>query len=340
MKKDRPTREVGMIEDGVEVPESALLKLQDDGGYGGVEGLADEELADPAELERQIYVAEWGPILALPCTGFDGGIRPLIDECGRLDWGAFGTWDYERLRGPFDKAGYKADKLQEQLRWALIMFGIVQERLSVQARVEVVARIRTEVDLDDFEDMNEYSYARWYLRARTHKAEATCRRLVALFPGARVCARVERVDERAASRLRRFKPDVLLCATDNAASRLALQQAGRSLGLPTVLGATDSNGCDVYVQEVEGPSLDDQNFGAISRAAETEAERRRRRGCDATPIFVTPGLVAGALMAHRLVQIREGYRGLLPIRWRGGGVMKEQGRWISDESIDNGTGLV
>ncbi len=159
------------ISDGVEIAESSLLRVERDRGYGSVPGLDDDELADSAELEQQVFLADWGPILALPCRGFDGGIRPVIDEFGKLDWGAFGTWDYERLKGPFDKARYKADKLQEQLQWALIMFSMVQERLSVQARVDVAVRIRGGVDLDDFEDMNEHAYARWYLRSRRLRNE-------------------------------------------------------------------------------------------------------------------------------------------------------------------------
>jgi hypothetical protein len=166
-RHETTSQEAFIIEDGIEVPESALLRVERNSGFGSVAGLADEELADSEELERQVTLAEWGPILTLPCRGFDGGIRPVIDEFGKLDWGAFGTWDYERLRGPFDKARYKADKLQEQLQWALIMFSMVQERLSVQARLDVAARIRAGVDLDDFDDMNEYAYARWYLRTRS-----------------------------------------------------------------------------------------------------------------------------------------------------------------------------
>jgi hypothetical protein len=160
--------EQGFItEEDIVVPESALLSVERDSGYGSVPGLDDEELASPAELERQVFLAEWGPILALPCKGFNGGIRPIVDEFGHLDWGAFGTVDFLRLREPFDKARYKADKLQEPLQWALITLGMVQERLSLQARLEVLARIRSGVDLDAFEDANEHAYARWYLRARS-----------------------------------------------------------------------------------------------------------------------------------------------------------------------------
>lgn len=166
-RQETTTQEAFIIEDGVEVPESALLSVERNSGYGSVPGLEDEELADSAELERQVLLADWGPVLELPCRGFHGGIRPVIDEFGHLDWGAFGTWDFERLRGPLDKARYKADKLQEQLQWALIMLNMVQERLSLQARVEVLARVRSGADLDDFEDTDEHAYARRYLRARS-----------------------------------------------------------------------------------------------------------------------------------------------------------------------------
>jgi hypothetical protein len=166
-RHEMTSQQACIIEEGIEAPESALLRVERNSGYGGVPGLEDEELASPAELERQVVLAEWGPILALPCRGSDGGIRPVIDESGRLDWGAFGTWDFEWLRGPFDKARYKADKLQEQLQWALIMFSMVQDRLSVQVRLEVAARIGNGVDLDDFKDADEHAHARWYLRTRS-----------------------------------------------------------------------------------------------------------------------------------------------------------------------------
>lgn len=158
------------IED-IDVLESAWLRVQHQRGYGTVPDLGDDELASPAELERQVALAEWEPILDLPFEAPRSAIRPHIDESGHLDWGAFGTVDFEKLYPRFDKAQFKADKLQEQLRWALIMFSMVQERLSVQARLDVAARIRAGVDLDDFDDMDEHAYARWYLRARNLRSQ-------------------------------------------------------------------------------------------------------------------------------------------------------------------------
>ena len=59
--------ENGFAEDEVEdVPVSALLHEERRNRYGSVPGLDDEELADPAELERQVYLQEFGPVLALP----------------------------------------------------------------------------------------------------------------------------------------------------------------------------------------------------------------------------------------------------------------------------------
>ena len=92
---------------GVEVPESALRTGgQEQQGTAACRALSDDELASPAELERQVALAEWGPILALPCEARDGGFHPDIDECGHLD-GAFGTVDFERLYPSFDKASTK-----------------------------------------------------------------------------------------------------------------------------------------------------------------------------------------------------------------------------------------
>ena len=122
------TQEALMTYEEIVVPESAMLRVERDTGYGSVPGLEDEELADPAELERQVFIDEWGPILALPCKGSGGGFRPAIDEFGHLD-GAFGSVDFARLRPPFDKARYKADILREKLNDVLITLDIVKQRV-------------------------------------------------------------------------------------------------------------------------------------------------------------------------------------------------------------------
>ncbi len=112
-----------------DVPVSAVLVPLKSKGYGSVPGLDDEELADPTELERQVMVDEWGPVLQLPVKTTRGWIQPNMHESGEVDFGAFGTVDFERGRPAFDKARYKADKMRQQLADLTIMIAIVKDRI-------------------------------------------------------------------------------------------------------------------------------------------------------------------------------------------------------------------
>ncbi len=98
------------------VPFWVWLEAHKTNPYGSVPDLPDEELADPRELERQAFIKDWGPILALPVRGSRMTIRPAIDEDGDLNWGAFGTVDFERYAPTFDRTKYKLGKLTEQWR--------------------------------------------------------------------------------------------------------------------------------------------------------------------------------------------------------------------------------
>ena len=154
-----------VVVDGVVVPESALLRRECGKRYGSVPGLPDEELADPGELERQVYMEEFGPVLALPTKGGQRGIRPAIDETGGVDWGAFGTVDFERGVPAFDKARYKEDRLREELKDVLIMVGIVAPHVRVNARRLVLRYLRQgTITLDDIEDEDMLALARLFLR--------------------------------------------------------------------------------------------------------------------------------------------------------------------------------
>ena len=112
-----------------------LLSVQRQDRYGNVPGLDASELANADELERQVLQAEWEPVLALPVQGRQWGIGPVMDESGGIDFGAFGTVDFEKYYGSFNKARYKADKLREQLKDLVIRISIVKERLPGRARV-------------------------------------------------------------------------------------------------------------------------------------------------------------------------------------------------------------
>lgn len=135
--------------------------------YGSVPGLDEGELADPDELERQAMLEEWGPILALPVRHVPRGVRPAIDEDGRVDWGAYGTVDFSRIRPDFDKAQYKADKLREELKGVFIMFSIVKERLPGLAKYRVLKYLRMGViDEEDIANWDMWELAKLDERAR------------------------------------------------------------------------------------------------------------------------------------------------------------------------------
>lgn len=143
--------------------------------YGSVPGLDDEELADPEELERQVMLDEWGPILSLPVKRHDNWIRPTVDEDGTLNWAAFGTVDFLRLY-PFDKRRYAIRKareeLREDLRNAAITLSIVQERLSGEARAQAIDQAESEgFDFDDMACEDMRAVARCYLRAKRLRQE-------------------------------------------------------------------------------------------------------------------------------------------------------------------------
>ncbi len=153
-----------VLYEDVVVAESALLKREHKDRYGSVPGLDDSELANPDELERQVYRQELAPILALPIQGNRCSLRPAIDEDGSLCWGAFGTVDFERMY-PFNKVLYRADKLREQLKNVLIMFSIVNERLKTRTKYLILKYLKMGIiELEHIVDNDMRALGRLYLR--------------------------------------------------------------------------------------------------------------------------------------------------------------------------------
>ena len=89
----------------------------------------DEELADLYELERQAIKTELEPVLALPAENKKSGYFRAWDCSEEIGFDAFGTVDFDRYRGEFYKAIYKAEKLKEQLKDLVIMIRIVSDRI-------------------------------------------------------------------------------------------------------------------------------------------------------------------------------------------------------------------
>jgi len=157
---------------GIVVPQSALLQRARESRYGTVPGLEEAELADPDELERQVVREELGPVLRLPEKRRHCGIRPAVDESGGVDWGAFGTVDFERRRGAVDRARCKAAALREKLKDVLILLSIVRERLPGNAKYRVLKYLRMGlIGMGDIVNDDMLALARLHARARKLREE-------------------------------------------------------------------------------------------------------------------------------------------------------------------------
>ena len=158
--------------EGVEVPVSALLTRQQGNRYGSVQGLDDEELIAPAEVERLFLKEAFAPILALPVKSKSSGIRPNIDEDGRVEWGAFGTVDFDRYTGRLDKVRYKADRLKEQLYDERLMIEITSGHIKPIARYKIIKYVLKGIlDVDEIVDVEMYCLAKRFLRVRRLQRE-------------------------------------------------------------------------------------------------------------------------------------------------------------------------
>ena len=153
-----------IVYDGIVVPAAALRRQQRKERYGRVEGLPDEELADPDELERVMYKAMWWPILRLPQQRWECPIRPNMDEDGRVDWGAFGTVDFDSYRPQYSKLRYKIDKLKERVKDLSCMLRIMSDRIPGKTKYKIMGLVRTGVlDIGKIEHNEMYFLVEMYL---------------------------------------------------------------------------------------------------------------------------------------------------------------------------------
>lgn len=146
------------------------------------------------------------------------------------------------------------------------------------------------------------------------KSVAAASRIRELFPEATVEAKVGRVTRGSRSVFESPCAAIVSCV-DNAESRLSI---GTSLGLPVIQAGTDIFSADCYVQVPGSPLLDEQMYGALTRAAAAEAVRSNR--CSADPAYVVPGMVAGALAASRTLDLLAKRTAPCSIHWRRGTV--------------------
>jgi len=160
-----------IVYDGIVVVESPLLKRKRSNKYGSVEGLPDEELVDPHEIERMYLMEELRPILQLPVRGRKCPIKPSIDEDGRVDWGAFATADFDEYRPDIDKPLYKANILAEERRSRIFIIGMLKDRIERAGNYNAARKIlkhvlKGTIEVDDIEDWDTWLLAKDYLRVR------------------------------------------------------------------------------------------------------------------------------------------------------------------------------
>jgi hypothetical protein len=154
------------IYEGIIVPAAALRREQQRNRYGNLAELPDEELADPDELERAVYKEMWWPILRLPQQRWECPVRPNVDEDGRVDWGAFGTVDFNSYRPEHSKLRYKAEQMKEQLKDQVNMLRMISSRIPGRAKYKILWLVKKQrLDTDDIENWDMWQLAVGYVRA-------------------------------------------------------------------------------------------------------------------------------------------------------------------------------
>jgi hypothetical protein len=166
-QRRRKTEVVNMDQDfsvgGIVVPAVALRREQRRNKYGTLADLPDEELADPDELERVVYKEMWWPILRLPQQRWESSIRPNIED-GRVDWGAFGTVDFDSYRPQSNRLLCKAEQMKEQLKDRVNLLRMIADRIPGTEKYKVLSRVRRGLlDPEAIKDM--WQLAVGYVRA-------------------------------------------------------------------------------------------------------------------------------------------------------------------------------
>ena len=154
-----------ILYEGVVVPESVLLRREKRNPFGSIEGLPDEELADPDELERAYYMELWGPVLMLPKPK-SARLNPAWDCDSELGFNAFATVDFDRMMPEYDKVRYKADKLEEERKDLNIMIYILNERIKSKVKYKVLKYVISGIiDADDIRDGDMWQFAKLCMRS-------------------------------------------------------------------------------------------------------------------------------------------------------------------------------
>ncbi len=149
------------------IPVSATVTVIRPDKYGTVDGIDKDELLTENELDRMVFKQMWEPVLDLPVKQRGSWIKPEYDEyLGGNDSGAFGSIDFARLAPQFNRARYKADKLQEEFESEVIIVDMIKDRIPGRNKYLVLKNLKMGIiDLDHIENHDMHSLARHCLRA-------------------------------------------------------------------------------------------------------------------------------------------------------------------------------
>lgn len=153
------------------IPEPARLYAERAKKYGSVPGLDDWELADPDVLERWAFVEAWRPILELPTESSEWRPHGVADDDGHIDFGAFGTVDFERMY-PTAWSGSRRRSLSWQLKVARVMLDGVRHRVAPAMQRRILTLLRDgQIEFEHIADDDMQSIAKWWSRVRGLRAE-------------------------------------------------------------------------------------------------------------------------------------------------------------------------
>ena len=102
-------------------------------------GMSDEEIEDRREFIRCYLNKEFELLLLIPVEPRENGFWFESDE--EFKESAFNTWDFERMRRPFIKYGYRIKKVMEHIQDLALLHSCISQpegRENIRRRFELV----------------------------------------------------------------------------------------------------------------------------------------------------------------------------------------------------------
>ena len=102
-------------------------------------GISDEEIEDRREFIRCYLLKDFEPILMIPAQPAENDFWFASHE--EFNESAFNTWDFQKLRRPFDKYGYRVKKVLEHVKDLALLHSCISQpegRKNTQNRFEMV----------------------------------------------------------------------------------------------------------------------------------------------------------------------------------------------------------